>query len=129
MVRLGQARSARVGRGEAISGFPVDGPDRCTTGGDVLMARPWTPDELAARWGCSGETVRSMIRTGQLPAFRVGRMLRVTHKTVEDYECGIIESADSMAASSSCGTTTMERGDVIALRHTRKRTPSAKHER
>jgi excisionase family DNA binding protein len=31
-------------------------------------ARPYTPDEMAARWGCAGETVRAMIRSGQLPA-------------------------------------------------------------
>jgi len=41
-------------------------------------ARPLTPDEIAHRWGCSGETVRSLIRKGELPAFRVGRMFRVT---------------------------------------------------
>lgn len=25
-------------------------------------ARPWTPDMLAERWGCSAETVRQMVR-------------------------------------------------------------------
>ncbi|MFV0245142.1 MAG: helix-turn-helix domain-containing protein [Qingshengfaniella sp.] len=90
------------------------------------MARPYTPELLADRWDCSAETVRDMIRRGVLPAFRVGRMMRIAAQVVEDYECGTIESGVSRDASSSCGTTRTEPGDVIALRHTRKRTPSAK---
>ncbi|RJE82968.1 DNA-binding protein [Paracoccus onubensis] len=92
-------------------------------------ARPYTPDQLAERWGCSGETVRSLIRTGKLSAFRVGRMMRITQATVEEYEsCGTIESGDSRGALSSCGMTTTEPGDVIALRHTRQKRPSEKPE-
>ncbi|MFN8681246.1 helix-turn-helix domain-containing protein [Paracoccus sp. P2] len=90
------------------------------------MGRPYTPDMLAERWGVSGETVRHLIRSGKLPAFRVGRMLRITHDTVEAYECGIIGSAVSKDDSSSSGTTTMEADGVIALRHTRQRKPSVK---
>ncbi|MFN3275475.1 MAG: helix-turn-helix domain-containing protein [Paracoccus sp. (in: a-proteobacteria)] len=81
---------------------------------------------LAERWDCSAETVRAMIRSGTLPAFRVGKMMRVTAKAVEDYECGTIESDASTAALSSCGMTRTEPGDVIALRHTRRRMQSAK---
>jgi len=29
------------------------------------VMRPWTPDALAARWGCSGETVRQMCADGR----------------------------------------------------------------
>lgn len=46
-------------------------------------ARPLTPDEIAERWACSGETVRSLIRRGELPAFRVGRMFRVSAADLE----------------------------------------------
>ena len=91
------------------------------------MARPYTPELLAERWDCSAETVRAMVRSGTLPAFRVGKMMRITAKAVEDYECGIIGSDDLKAASSSCGTTTEEAGDVIAFRHTRGKRPSVKH--
>ncbi|WP_090737635.1 helix-turn-helix domain-containing protein [Paracoccus homiensis] len=62
------------------------------------MGRPYTPDMLADRWGCSAETVRAMIRNGELPAFRVGRMMRVTQQTVEDYECGSANSMESMSS-------------------------------
>lgn len=37
-----------------------------------MSALPYTPDTLAARWGCSGETVRLLCASGKLPAFRVG---------------------------------------------------------
>ena len=90
------------------------------------MARPYTPEMLADRWDCSPETVRAMIRSGTLPAFRVGRMMRITAKAVEDYECGTIGSGASRDDSSSFGMTMTEPGDVIALRHTRRRTLNAK---
>ncbi|WP_420645920.1 excisionase family DNA-binding protein [Yoonia vestfoldensis] len=81
---------------------------------------------LAKRWECSAETVRQMIRDGRLPAFRVGRMMRVTQQVVEQYECGTIGSGGLRAASSSCGTNQTARGDVIALRLTQQRKRSEK---
>ena len=91
-----------------------------------MTARPYTAEMLAERWECSAETVRQMIRDGRLPAFRVGRMMRVTQQVVEQYECGIIGSEGSRVASSSCGTKQTDRGDVIALRLTRSRKRSEK---
>ncbi|WP_420029731.1 excisionase family DNA-binding protein [Rhodovulum sulfidophilum] len=89
--------------------------------------RPYTPDMLAERWGCSGETVRAMIRDGRLPAFRVGgRLLRVSAQTVKDFECGTIESAASRADMSSSGPTTRANADAIVLRRTRPGRPSGK---
>ncbi|QOL82349.1 excisionase family DNA-binding protein [Pseudooceanicola spongiae] len=49
----------------------------------MIGTRPFTPDGLAERWGCSGETVRNMIRDGMLPAFRVRRMYRIRPEIVE----------------------------------------------
>ena len=86
-----------------------------------MSARPFTPDELAHRWGCSGETVRAMIRRGDLPAFRVGgRLLRISRKAVEQIEgtetCKEnIESDDLRGASSSHGQRT-ESANATALR-------------
>lgn len=91
-----------------------------------MTARPYTAEMLAERWECSAETVRQMIRDGRLPAFRVGRMMRVTQQVVEQYECGIIGSEGSRAVSSSCGTNQTERGHVIALRLTQQRKRSEK---
>ncbi|WP_411969821.1 helix-turn-helix domain-containing protein [Paracoccus sp. DMF] len=90
------------------------------------MGKPWTPDMLADCWGCSGETVRQLIRSGQLPAFRVGRMLRVKHETVEAYECGTIRSEGSKDDTSSHGTTNEAPADVISPRAAR---PGARMQR
>ncbi len=40
-------------------------------GAHQQIRQPFTPETLAERWGCSGETVRQMVRSGQLPGFRV----------------------------------------------------------
>ena len=42
----------------------------------------YTLDTLAARWGCSSETLRLMVKDGRLPAFRVGRMIRVPARAI-----------------------------------------------
>lgn len=36
-----------------------------------------SPAEIAARWGISKRTVNRYIRDGLLPAYRVGRLVRV----------------------------------------------------
>lgn len=70
-----------------------------------MTARPYTAEMLAERWECSAETVRQMIRDGRLPAFRVGRMMRVTQRVVEQYECGIAALAGVETA--------IIRGDIL----------------
>lgn len=90
------------------------------------MRTPFTPDTLAERWGCSGETVRAMIRGGRLPAFIVGRSYRISAATVEAYECGTIGSDVSMADMSSSGTKTTASAAAIVLRHERQKRRIAK---
>ncbi|WP_425309753.1 excisionase family DNA-binding protein [Falsirhodobacter halotolerans] len=90
------------------------------------MGKPWTPEMIADRWMCSGETVRQMIRDGRLPAFRVGRMMRVTNQALEEYECKTSGSDASTTALSSCGTSRTAPADAIVLRHTRPKTQNAK---
>lgn len=81
--------------------------------------RPFTPDTLAERWGCSGETVRAMIRRGDIPAFRVSTAgYRITAQAVEDYECASINSDTSTGDMSSCGTRT-ESDVAFVLTHIR----------
>ncbi|MTI01656.1 helix-turn-helix domain-containing protein [Roseibium sp. RKSG952] len=50
------------------------------------MERIFTPEQLAIRWGCSTQTVREAIVSGQLPHFRVGRLMRVTEHAVSHFE-------------------------------------------
>ena len=53
------------------------------------MSRPnvYSPRTLANSWGCSERHIRNLINNGQLRAFRVGKLLRIEPKAVEDYQC------------------------------------------
>ncbi|WP_108223440.1 helix-turn-helix domain-containing protein [Cereibacter johrii] len=88
-------------------------------------ARPFTPDMLADRWGCSAETVRQLVKSGRLSGFRVGRMIRIPARSVEDYECASIGSAASTGGSSSHGGR-MEPEGAIVLTHARERKPRSR---
>jgi len=61
-------------------------------------ARPYTPETLAERWGCSSAHIRAMIRRGELVHFRLGKLLRISAVEVERYE-----SRDSAGAGSKGG--------------------------
>lgn len=52
---------------------------------------PFTPDTLAARWGCDAENVRVLCKRGRLRHFTVGRgMYRIPVQAVEEFEgCGL----------------------------------------
>ena len=52
------------------------------------MNKIFTPQELAERWGCCSNTVRNAIMEGRLRAFRVGRLFRIPHDAVFDFESG-----------------------------------------
>ena len=64
----------------------------------ALPARPYTPETLAERWGCSSAHVRSMIRRGELAHFRLGgKLLRIAAREVERYESqGSPDTANDM---------------------------------
>jgi excisionase family DNA binding protein len=46
----------------------------------------YTPETLSIRWQCSAATIRSLIRRGDLLAFRLGRWLRIPVDAVEAFE-------------------------------------------
>lgn len=51
------------------------------------MKSSYTPEQLAVRWHCSANTVRNLISTGKLDAFRVGKkLLRISVEAIEEYE-------------------------------------------
>ena len=54
----------------------------------MIDDRPFTPETLAARWNCSPETVRQMVHRRELPAFRVGRLIRIARADVDAFESG-----------------------------------------
>ncbi|NOX39749.1 MAG: excisionase family DNA-binding protein [Alphaproteobacteria bacterium] len=84
------------------------------------LARPFTPDSLADRWECSAETIRQMIKRGELQGFRVGRMIRIPYSAVEELECQTSASVDCAAVSASIGRR-MASESVINLRHAPER--------
>jgi excisionase family DNA binding protein len=52
-----------------------------------VLAKPFSPETLAQRWGCSGELVRQMCRRGELGYFRLGKLIRIPANEVERLEC------------------------------------------
>ena len=91
-----------------------------------MNARPYTPETLAALWGCSPNHIRNLIHRRELRAFRLGRRLfRIPPDAVEEYEkCQeITVSAGSTESSSSLGGATMGSDGVIVLTHSRERKP------
>lgn len=51
------------------------------------MTKPFSPETLADRWGCSAAKVRTMYRDGELTGFRLGKLIRIPAAEVERYEC------------------------------------------
>jgi excisionase family DNA binding protein len=50
-------------------------------------AQAMRTQDLARRWQCSERTVRNLIATGALPAFRLGgKLLRIPQSAVESFE-------------------------------------------
>ena len=46
----------------------------------------YSPNEVAARWGVSYQTVLKLIHRGELHAFRAGKALLVSGDALHDYE-------------------------------------------
>ncbi|MFD2235949.1 helix-turn-helix domain-containing protein [Aureimonas populi] len=90
------------------------------------MGRPYTPETLAERWGCSARHIRRMCKSGELPSFRLGgRLLRIRADDVDSFECQNGDLPDYKENSASHGRTEMS-ADVIDLeRMTRQRRPAA----
>ena len=52
-----------------------------------MSARPYSPETLADRWGCSSEKIRQMYHLGELHGFRLGKLIRIPANEVERFEC------------------------------------------
>ncbi len=69
-----------------------------------MRARPFSPETLADRWGCSAEKIRRMYHHGDLTGFRLGKLIRIPANEVERIECQTdiaSESTEENSASSS----------------------------
>ena len=48
--------------------------------------RPFTPQTLADRWGCSAQHIRNLVTSRKLGAFHIGRMIRIPAAEVERFK-------------------------------------------
>jgi hypothetical protein len=56
-------------------------------------SKPFTPESLGQRWSCSAEKVRQMIHRGDLAAFSIGKLLRITERTYARYSPSFMKDA------------------------------------
>lgn len=74
-----------------------------------MNQKPYSPQTLADRWGCSPDKIRIMYRAGELAGFTLGKLIRIPAQEVERYECLSGDSQDTEASGRSHGTTPDER--------------------
>ncbi len=70
----------------------------------MTQARPFSPETLGDRWGCSAEKVRCMVHRGELASFRLGKLIRIPAAEVDRYECSPntdLESTEESGRSST----------------------------
>ena len=78
------------------------------------MSRPFSPESLAERWGCSAEKVRRMYHGGEIEGFRLGKLIRIPADAVERYECQ--NTGLSSTEESSVSLTTKREEDAFVSR-------------
>jgi len=52
-----------------------------------MINRPFSPETLAERWGCSAEKIRRMYKGGSIAGFRLGKLIRIPATEVDRVEC------------------------------------------
>ena len=50
------------------------------------MRQAYTTEEVAERWNCTRGTIISMIKRGELSAFKIGKAYRIPIKIVQEHE-------------------------------------------
>jgi excisionase family DNA binding protein len=59
--------------------------------------RPYSVAQLADRWGCSDSMIRKLIKQGQLQAFNIGVLMRISAAEVARYEAQTVALAPRAA--------------------------------
>ena len=57
--------------------------------------KPFSTETLAERWDCSTQHIRDLVNSGDLPAIRIGRLIRIPARIVEEYETCSTVSLDT----------------------------------
>jgi excisionase family DNA binding protein len=73
--------------------------------GPTPPARPFSPETLAERWGCSAEKVRQMFHRGELAGFRLGKLIRIPAIEVERFEAECSQTQQDINSSNIAGNT------------------------
>lgn len=77
------------------------------------MTAVYSVATLAERWGCGPDTIYSLIRSGDITAFKLGgKLLRIRADEVERYECQNIASNGSGENLPSSGTKEADATDI-----------------
>lgn len=84
----------------------------------MTAPRPFSPETLADRWGCSPDKIRGMCKAGEIASFRLGRLIRIPASEVERFECQNTVSSDTEENSASPTRTPNE--DAFASRLVRQ---------
>lgn len=90
----------------------------------MTTARPFTPESLAKRWGCSPDKIRRMYRSGEIGGFRLGKLIRIPADAVERFECQ--STASPLTADLSPLSSPTPREDAFASRLARMTEASPK---
>lgn len=90
------------------------------------MGAVYSVATLAEHWGCGTDTIYSLIRGGELRAFKLGgKLLRIRNDEVERFECQNTACNDTGASLPSSGTRMDDATDIRLERlieHRRKPT-------
>lgn len=77
------------------------------------MGKVYSVASLAEHWDCGTDTVYSLIRAGDLRAFKLGgKLLRIRADEVERFECQTTPSSDIAESSPSYGMKATDDTDI-----------------
>lgn len=77
------------------------------------MGAVYSVATLAQHWGCGTDTVYSLIRGGELRAFKLGgKLLRIRADEVERFECQTTPCNDTATSSPSSGMRADDATDI-----------------
>ncbi|ASY45328.1 hypothetical protein CJD35_13475 [Sphingobium xenophagum] len=77
------------------------------------MGKVHSVASLAEYWGCGTDTIYSLIRGGELRAFKLGgKLLRIRGDEVERFECQNTACSDTESALPSSGTRADDATDI-----------------
>jgi excisionase family DNA binding protein len=72
---------------------------------EIATSKPFSPETLAERWGCSAEKVRQMFHRGELAGFRLGKLIRIPASEVERFEVACSQTQVNTSSSDTVENT------------------------